>query len=136
MAEETKSEKRYMKTRRVKESEINAVRDFFHRLEELLEEYDDTPDFDTHDITEKLLNHIRRIPRYDVVLFNLDTLLDNCADMAQHTLEFKPWITQQDELLQKMDGYLDYDPNNRIDPGDDFHQEIKTVLNLKQTDDE
>lgn len=52
---------------------------------------------DFEELFEKMCDHIHHM-RYEVVLINLMTLLDNCADPEADTLEFNKELTEALEL--------------------------------------
>ena len=61
---------------------------------------------------------------------NLSTLLDNCADLEQKTLDFNPKIKagfDAIELLEKMQTFI-LNPKNSIGFNDQFQEEINSIL--------
>ncbi len=52
------------------------------------------------DLAEGIATYVSRI-RWEMVLFNLDVLLDNCADLEKDTLEFSPRLSRALELLEQ-----------------------------------
>jgi hypothetical protein len=74
---------------------------------------------DREDIEEKILNQIFAFvsekSRYQCIMFNLDTLLRNCANPNNDVLEFKPAIANGLDLLEKVsDKVLAFDETDPV----------------------
>ena len=70
-------------------------------------------------------NHFQRI------FMNLSTLLDNCADLKQTTLDFNPTIKagfESIDLLREIDDYLKPNQKNSIFSSSILHEKIKSIL--------
>jgi len=105
-----------MKLKRTTEEEINKLTDFFNELTEYYKNHreDDLDDvcWDDYNIISEF-NHKNHeyflydilkylaYSKYDKILFNCSTLLDNCADKNLDYLEFNPDIKKGLELLEK-----------------------------------
>ena len=77
-----------------------------------------------------VLEKIRAQP-FEMILFNLSTLLDNCADKSVEELAFNNKIQvgfNSTELLKEIDEYLSPNPQNYIGSGSILHQKIKDLL--------
>lgn len=70
-------------------------------------------------------NHFQRI------FMNCGTLLDNCADLEQTTLDFNPTIKagfEAIDLLREIDDYLKPNPKNNIFSSSILHTKIQSLL--------
>lgn len=103
----------------------------YERLEELPK--DDAEEF------LKVLCHKIAGNHFQRILFNCSTLLDNCADENQDTLDFNPTIKagfEAIELLKEIDDYLAPNPKNHIYSQSVLHEKIKSLLSKVPVDTE
>lgn len=133
-----------MKVRRVTNEEIMRFADLLIDMSNLSNELDnseiDWEDFpslkilkganlDSHALSV-VLQKIKNSP-FELIIFNLQVLLDNCADLEDDTLEFNPEIRKARkglELLKEIDEYLSPNPLNHIYCNSILHEKIKTLL--------
>lgn len=122
-----------MKVCRASSEEIKRLNDFLNELEhhgryshfyEIKDTIEESPeDFpiisrfsreDPNEFINDVCNFLAR-NRWEVVIFNLQVLLDNCADLNVENLEFKP------EIARALDFYDTYSSLEMInsDPGDE-----------------
>ncbi len=109
----------HMKVARATEKEIDNVRDLLNEIASLDQDFQHQYYFDAinenkedfpllskivTDDRDDFIDNLARLVNntfYDKVLFNLNTLMENCADMNADTLEFNERITKGLELLER-----------------------------------
>lgn len=111
-----KDELRYMKLEDVDFSEFELLKDFNQK--------------DSSEFLFSVLNEIKAL-YHEKALWNLETLIDNCADKTLDHLDFNPKINagfDAIELLKEIDDYLSPNPKNHIYCQSVLHEKIKSVL--------
>lgn len=135
-------------TKRVSQLQLDKFRDFLNDCANLSTEldwsnepdnWDDYPslyflkEYDLSGLAiQSLLSKIREIP-FEIILFNLQVLLDNCADLDNETLDFNKRIDQGFEavkLLQELEKKVNnpYTKSAVIKHSREFHKKIVSVL--------
>lgn len=106
----------YLKLAKATEQEINAVHGIFQELDNLsgyydprdyvLENLEDFPVLyelvggSNMEFIQNICQHVSDI-RWQVVMLNLHTLMENCADPCLDTLDFKPSIKKGLQLFNE-----------------------------------
>ncbi len=104
-------------------------------------EFELLKDFNQNDSSEFLFSVLNEIKAlyHEKALWNLETLIDNCADKTLDHLDFNPKINagfDAIELLQEIDNYLSPNPKNHIYSQSVLHEKIKSVLSKVPVDTE
>lgn len=147
MSQETKTVQ--MTVRRVSFDEITKINDFMNDVQELSKELDwknkvdDWEDYPSlkflkgldldNEAFQRLINHFNYLP-YGVAIFNLQTLLENCADLDCKHLDFSPKIQKGfaaaellEKISKKIQGEKEGDFKNAL--GDELYNEMQDILN-------
>jgi hypothetical protein len=100
--------------------------------------FEELPKDDAEKFLKVLCHKIAGI-HFQIILFNCSTLLDNCADENQDTLDFNPTIKAGFEaikLLKEIYDYLASNPKNHIYSESILHEKIKSLLSKFPVDPE
>lgn len=117
-----------MKLQKITEERISGISDFLNELSWLsqrmscddLESIDLDEDFpilnelmkrsnkDAESLLEAICHHVDRHLFYEQALFNLETLIDNCADPNNEVLDFNSDIKKGFELLHEREAANDF----------------------------
>lgn len=104
-------------------------------------EFELLKDFNQKDASEFLFSVVNEIKAlyHEKAMWNLETLLDNCADKSLDYLDFNSDIKagqEAIELLKEIDDYLEPNPKNNIYSQSILHQKVKYVLSKVSVDTE
>ena len=104
-------------------------------------EFELLKDFNKKEASEFLYSVVNEIKAlyHEKAMWNLEVLIDNCADKSLDYLDFNSDIKaghEAIELLKEIDEYLEPNPKNNIYSQSILHQKVKSILSKVSVDTE
>ncbi|HPG29785.1 MAG TPA: hypothetical protein PKY81_10520 [bacterium] len=123
----------HLKLGKVKESEIEAMRDFFIWFDEEYEKHCDR-DFNEYNFCNTFMEKYQKFDKtssWRRILLNFVTLMDNCVDKNKDTLEFNERLTKAQDFYDGYNTYKfsDYDDKKLNEYIEQFKKNYGKILN-------